>query len=55
MWLRFLSIDLAFKISISKYTFELAVNSFYLKIRVDIVLNERQHIAEKEGSRPARR
>jgi hypothetical protein len=27
MWWRFLSIDLAFKISISKYTFELAVHN----------------------------
>ena len=34
-----------------------AKRTFYeaIKIRVDIVLNERQHISEKEGSRPARR
>jgi CRP-like cAMP-binding protein len=51
MWLRFLSIDLAFRISISEYTFELGVNSFYLQIRVDIVFNERQHISEKGGCR----
>jgi hypothetical protein len=31
--------------------------TFYeaIKIRVDIVLKERQHISEKEGCRPARR
>ena len=51
MWLRFLSIDLAFRISTSEYIFELAINSFYLQIRVDIVLNERQPISEKGGCR----
>ncbi|MCJ7494310.1 MAG: hypothetical protein MUP68_08740, partial [Deltaproteobacteria bacterium] len=34
-----------------------AFPTFYeaIKIRVDIVLNERQHISKKQGSRPSRR